>query len=279
MTVLADGGHDWYYADAGKPTVMVNGVTLVEEPDGTTHPPAPPVFVGGLAYSSLSLRPKASADITGGKVLHITGEWDAHNSDRRWQDVFIAPKGDAIAQSNWAEFIFNPMASKNCIAVSIDLDKVRVRQFDAINGPPGTPGNQGEILYERFTGESPSDNSLPCWRCNPVTASPSQTGHTSWANGLDNANDNRHRFDIFLSASRIKVYEEGLLRVDWTLPFPLSYSQFDMWFVQQLYHTSLEHWEIVNQYIETESLWRDRTPYTDQRHWDNLGFEVVTKMP
>jgi len=115
MTVLADGGKTW---------------------DSSVTPPK---FVGGQAYATLSLRPKASADISGGKVLHVTGEWDSHSGGRRWQDVFITPQGDALVQTNWAELILNPTLPK-LYCNHIAFDGVLLRQFDAssLNREPRT---------------------------------------------------------------------------------------------------------------------------------------------
>ena len=45
---------------------------------------------------SLVMMPKATADISGGKVLHVTFEVDAHNGGRRWLDVFIGAAGDTL---------------------------------------------------------------------------------------------------------------------------------------------------------------------------------------
>jgi hypothetical protein len=254
MTVLPDGGHTWWY----------DPVT------GKAY------FTGGLAYSSFILKPKASADITGGKVLHITGEWDAHNSDRRWQDVFILPKGDVLIESAWREFLLNPTASLNSIVVDIGNSSARVVQWDA-SAKDGWVDDRGLLRQNRLAGASPEAGAA--WRTTAGIGNPSQTGYNGWANGHDNDNDNRHRFDIYLSQTRVKVFEEGTLKVDYTLPVPLSYSQFEIYFADHLYHSQLEHAEIRDSFVEKEPLWLKRSPYTDQRHWDNMGFEVLTKMP
>jgi len=258
MTVLPDGGKGFW----DDPKTPIN-----------EH-----IFVGGVAYSSIGLRPKASADISGGKVLHVTGEWDAHNSDRRWQDVFIMPKGDALLENAWRELLLNPTLSTNSIVVDIGNGLVRTVQWDAA-AKAGWKDDRGVLRQNRMAGASPTENWRPCWRVAAGNDNPSQAGYTGWANGHDNDIDNRHRFDIYLSQTRVKVYEEGTLKVDWMLPVPLAYTQFDVVFADHLYHSSLEHAEIRDSFVEKEPLWLKRTPYIDQRHWDNLGFEVLPAMP
>jgi hypothetical protein len=231
---------------------------------------------GRVAYSTFALRPKASADISGGKVLHITGEWDAHNDDRRWQDIFIMPKGDYLFRADWRGFGFNPTKSFNSVVVDIGHSAAVVTQWDV----KGTVGQNTAPLDSHYLLAGNSDTTdFKSYRCTKGIENPSQVGYDNWANGHDNDNDNRHRFDVYLSQTHIKVYEEGMLKVDWTMTIPLSYTQIDVQFVHHLYHSALEHDEILTGFVQPEVLWRDRTPYTDQRHWDNLGFEVLTKMP
>lgn len=255
MTVIADGGKTW---DADKDNNKV--------------------FAGGQGYASFTLRPKHSIDISNNRIAHITGEWDSHNSGRRWQDIFIAPVGDAIIQNAWSEVVLNPMASKNCIAVGIRVNVVQVRQFDIQSANLGTLSPQNTLTYERFAGGTPDaivGCPLPAFRCTPLQAGTAQIGHNGFDNGHDNDIDNRHQFDIYLSTTEIDVYEQGILKVQWKFPIPLTYTKFDVWFMHHLYHSNNEHTEIVTNYTEQEILWRDRTPYIDQRHWDNLGIEVI----
>lgn len=259
MTVLADGGKTWNHG-----------------------PNNEPIFAGGQAYASFTLRPKASLDIGGGKCAHITGEWDSHNSGRRWQDVFIAPAGDVIVQNAWSEVVLNPMASKNCVAVGMRVNVVQVRQFDISGTNPGVMTPQGTLTFERFVGQTPDAVNgcpRPAFRCTALQPGTAQIGHNGFDNGHDNDIDNRHRWDIYLTTTRIQVYEEGTLKVDWTFPVPLVYTKFDVWFMHHLYHSNLENTELHTNYVEPELLWRDHTPYTDQRHWDNLGFEVLHSWP
>ena len=46
--------------------------------------------------ASLVMMPTAPVDISGGKVLHVTFEVDAHNDGRRWFDVFVGAVGDTL---------------------------------------------------------------------------------------------------------------------------------------------------------------------------------------
>ncbi|MDQ2798959.1 MAG: hypothetical protein M3Y13_04870, partial [Armatimonadota bacterium] len=48
--------------------------------------------------ASLVLMPKATADISGGRVLHVTFEVDPHFDSRRWCEVHLAQAGDLLIE-------------------------------------------------------------------------------------------------------------------------------------------------------------------------------------
>lgn len=262
MTVIADGGRTW---------------------DNST---TPPTFIGGQGYATMSLRPKHSVDISNGKIAHFFGEWDSHVGGRRWQDIFIGKKGDFILNNNWRDLVLNPLGSKNGIITTIGMSAVQIFQFDERSTEIGTPQNGTSNVGEKLVGDTftfgTSEHAVTDWNCfraTPWAMGTGDNGHESWSNGLDNDIDNRHRWDVYLSSTRVVVMEEGVVRVDWTLPMELDYTELDVWFCTHLYHSQLEHNEEVTNYKETETLWINHTPFIDQRHYDNLGMEVLSSFP
>ena len=59
-----------------------------------------------------------------------------------------------------------------------------------------------------------------------------------------------------------------------TLPF----DHCQVYFVHQLYHTGNDRPELLN-YSPGDSYWINNRPYADERHWDNLGEEVLPAFP
>jgi hypothetical protein len=45
-----------------------------------------------------------------------------------------------------------------------------------------------------------------------------------------------------------------------------------------IYHTGLEVFE-QKTYQPDNSYWINFRPFADERHWDNMGFEVLTSFP
>lgn len=67
--------------------------------------------------------------------------------------------------------------------------------------------------------------------------------------------------------------------IDTALPVPISWSQVDIYFAQHFYHSENDV-EDARLYPALDiTYYRDHTPYTDMRHWDNLGFEVIPAVP
>ena len=54
----------------------------------------------------------------------------------------------------------------------------------------------------------------------------------------------------------------------------LPFSRAAVYFVHQINHTDLDRQELI-QWAPSESYWINNRPFADERHWDNMGFEVV----
>src|SRR5262249_43548205 len=152
-------------------------------------------------------------------------EWEstARNAPRRWQDLAITPYGDAISQNKWRYTVSNPAASKNCLMVSINFNNLQAVQFDAIRGIPGKPDGS----YERFVGAcDPNFTTAPnSLRVVPPFENMASPYFITKADGngydADYLYQRRHKFRVELSATWLKVYEQGVLRVNQALPTPI----------------------------------------------------------
>ncbi len=225
--------------------------------------------------ASLVLMPRATADISGDRVLHVTFEVDAHLDSRRWCDVQIAQAGDLLVQPG---------------------------KLDPGNGPLRAATQSGESLRWQIQGElhgltlyhNTGSPSQPVMRQTPLintdwaTGAPDRFGPAArirWdgvplVNGVAQDLDKRHCFDLYLSHTHVRVLENGRIIKDADFPAgqTLPFDKCQVYFVHQLYHTVNDRNELVN-YDPADSYWSNYRPWSDERHWDNMGFEVLNAFP
>ena len=67
--------------------------------------------------------------------------------------------------------------------------------------------------------------------------------------------------------------EDGIKITEHDLPQPLPFDVAKVYFSHYHYHSALEVQELAL-YAPWEAYWRNTFPYSDERHWDNMGFEV-----
>lgn len=218
-------------------------------------------------YASLVMQPKATADIAGGKVLHVTFEVDAHFGGRRWCDLFVAEAGDPLINpGRFTDMKVLPTAKGNMFRWEITNwfhqaqvfwgENGQLRNTDLIDTSWG-PGNERGGPAARIW-----------WDGTPL------------ANGTAQQLDKRHRFDLYLSRTRYRIMEEGRIIKDAAFPAGtiLPFTKAAVYFVHQVYHTGLEHSELIGGAPE-ETYWINHRPWADERHWDNMGFEVLQEFP
>jgi hypothetical protein len=218
-------------------------------------------------YSCLSMMPKATADFQG-RVLHVFFEVDAHFSARRWVDVIIAPAGDMMIHNNLDR---NKQLTSSGRFVSVTFR-----------------GREAFIRVWGFAPNEPAPRLLQSFRAmgskkfRPGLYRQSSKYYNGHLNGGPEAIDLRHRFDIYLTTDRILVTEEGnarpLLNETFAPGVTAQFTNAHVWFTHQLYHSGVEPTELLR-YQPYERYWIERTPTHDMRHWDNMGFEVVSKFP
>jgi hypothetical protein len=97
-------------------------------------------------------------------------------------------------------------------------------------------------------------------------------------NGTISDLDRRVRFDMYVSKTKLIIIEDGYLISESPLPSTLDYSKISVAFSHLIYHTENELgenmlWNPTNRY------WINHRPFADERHWDNMGFEVLSDFP
>jgi hypothetical protein len=211
------------------------------------------------ANASLVMMPQATADLRDGGVLHVTFEVDAHFGNRRWCDLLLTAAGDPLRVPG--KLVGNtlfPTDSGRSLRWQIQRDIHRFELFTAEKGPlQSTPVL--DISYQ------PGNDRAAARRLD-------QNG--SAEGGLDL----RQRFDLYLSRERYRPVGAGRVVKERPLPVPLPFLQVQVYFVHQLYHTDTDRAELLKA-GSADRYWYNYRPYADERHWDNMGFEVLTSFP
>ena len=232
---------------------------------GTAH--VTPVIHNNNA--SLVMVPNATADISGGKVLHVTFEVDAHMDGRRWCDLFVGEAGDTLTDPGK----FSDFAGRKP-TTSGKLFRWEIQNAHSLSLFPGEKSDAfTDIvpLTHQEHGVGPDSFGL-CTRMLPWCKVP-------W-NGTPGDLDKRHKFDLYLSKTRAVIMEQGVVVKDVTFPDgrTLPFDKCQVYFVHQLYHTGNDRHELID-YSPNECYWSNNRPYSDERHWDNLGEEVLSAFP
>ncbi len=209
--------------------------------DGGTPGTSVPLHV---SHGLMAMSPQATADFSAGRLLHLTMEVDAHESGRRWVAFNLAPADDPL--TNWYTSSGTVNTSNTALFAQIFPQKVAT---DLFNGK--------DVAITGAAGQA------PIWS--------NRTLH--WGgNGL--ALDNRSRFDLFATRKHFAVFEDGQLSTQGDIPGGLPFDKAKVYFAHYLYHTANDLNELTT-YAPYETYWTGTFPYSDERHWDNMGFEVL----
>lgn len=210
---------------------------------------------------SFVMTPRATADISGGKVLHVTFEVDPHMGPRRWCDLFVAGADDPLkVPGKFLDFNQLPTQSGNLFRWEIQ---------DAAHGAQIFSGPNGQL---RMVDLTPEYWDFPRRRMN--------WDSTPLSNGSMQDLDLRHRYDLYLSQTHYRIEEEGVVIKDADFPAGVSlpFNRAAVYFVHQVYHTGVERPDLTVFY-KPERYWYNYRPYADERHWDNMGFQVLPGFP
>jgi hypothetical protein len=235
-------------------------------------------------YGSMSMIPKKTIDISGGKILHLTMEVDGHQSiNRRWLDFNLSPAADPIER--WDPFGDAVNHANQAMFFEFRDGFCEMKVFD---GP--TDGSQ--------PNETPGGSQLSCdgeamW--NPRSLSKNGFGF-----------DDKSRYDLFISQAHVAIFQDGRMVSQANIPagsFAWASQPLHAYFSHYIYHSDVELLETgffelngqnfcypMNFYWFNDpvtgrpanvSVCNQAYPtgygfsYSDERHWDNMGLEVL----
>jgi hypothetical protein len=253
-------------------------------------------------FGSMSMTPTQTLNISGGRMMHMTMEVDGHQSLRRWLDFNLAPVSDPLKAwhpdtepiNNTDQGIFLEIKDGTCT-----LDIYTGPDASAGNKPTGTAGggNHGARLWGQpgSTGGAP----VMCGWDQMFLAK------NATKNGL--GLDDKSRYDFFLSATHAAFFQDGVLIVESDIPagsFPWSEVPLKGYYSHYMYHSDQERQDLgafevsgQNWCFPLNSYWFNNPStgttagtticntaypsgygfvYSDERHWDNMGYEVLT---
>jgi hypothetical protein len=250
------------------------------------------LFDGGSPGSNIPLHqghgvmafsPDATAAWSNGQMLHITEEVDGHTDSRRWMDILITPANDPVQAF---DAFTDPFNSSNNV-VKLELFQNDVCTLNIFTGPAGgtqiPTGTAGGVYGSGLWGAL-GQAAVGC------------SGISS--NGL--GFDNKSRFDLFLTQRHAALFVDGRLLVQSDIPsgtFPWAYQPVKVYYSHYLYHTDNDISELLaGRCGPMNSFWFNDPlkgtpaaqnscgiayppgygfPRSDERHWDNMGFEVL----
>jgi hypothetical protein len=264
---------------------------------GTPGIPAPTHTL----YGSMAMSPTKTFDITGGKIAHLVMELDGHQSFRRWMDIQIAPASDPLqgwdsanhGVSNSDQALFLEFRDGGC---TLDIFTGPRSASDRI--PTGSAG--GSAHGARLWGQAGSTGGAPVMCGNGEM----YVKKTFSKNGL--GLDDKSRYDFFISQTHAALFQDGQLIVQSDIPagsFPWSNAPLRAYYSHYLYHSDNDDDELF-QFVQNgakmcypmNSYWFNDPvlgtpanvnvcnatypsgygfPFSDERHWDNMGFEVL----
>ena len=219
--------------------------------------------------ATMVMMPKATADISSNRVLHVTFEVDAHMDSRRWCEILVGAPNDLLLDpAKFADFQHKPTVSGNVFRWQIGSERDALQIFSGDGTVPGVD------LLKLPNGLYPDSTSRIMW------------DHVGpFANGTDQDLDKRHHFDLYLSKTHYRIQEttpDGMYNMTQEGDFPagttLPFDKCQIYFDHQVYHTTNDRAELI-EWGQYEPYWYNCRAHSDERHWDNMGFEVLNSFP
>ncbi len=230
-----------------------------------------------IAHGLMAMSPQPTVDFGGGKLLHLTMEVDGHVDSRRWLAFNLAPANDPL--TNW--YPTNGVPINNSDTALFFQLFPGLCDGDIYTGP--TSSSDATPLDTRFWGAAGQATNM----CYPTT---------HWG-GNGNGFDNRVRYDLFLTQTHAALFADGQLVIQSDIPGGVPFSQAKVYYSHYVYHTALDQQEeLQSDCFPMNSYWFNDPvngtaasadacnqaypagygfPYSDERHWDNMGFEVL----
>ncbi len=239
--------------------------------DGITPSSLPPgyQYAYHTTYGNMHMSPQTTADLSGGKLLHVTMEVDSHIADfNRWLSFQLAPATDPI--TNFADdnaVTLGGLPSANTLPPNHSDKALWVQMFNAdcdamLFTGPTSPTNPAPKYTEvvPFYGKG---GPPPCY-------------HMNHFGSMALALDNRERWDLFATTTHMALFDDGQLIVQSNIPGGLGFNQAKVYFTHYVYATASQfEGAALLQKAPWESDWINNFQHSDERHWDNMGFEVL----
>jgi hypothetical protein len=234
-------------------------------------------------HGVMAMSPNTIAQWGPGQILHITEEVDGHTDARRWMDVVIVPAADPAVAFDADTDAYN--STNN--AIRFQLFEHDSCTFDIYTGPAGG----GQTIP---TGTAGGVNGSRLWGAlgqAPIGCYISQ-------NGL--GFDDKSRFDLFLTGQHVAYFMDGQLVRESDIPagsFPWAHQPVKIYYSHYVYHTDNDILELESGRCDPmNAFWFNDPmrgtpasadvcgiayptgygfPRSDERHWDNMGFEVL----
>jgi hypothetical protein len=264
------------------------------------------LFDGGTAGSgapgheniaSMAMTPVQTVDMTGGKILHLTMEVDAHQSKRKWVAFNLSPASDPLQA--WHPDGGVPLNTTNQ-GVFLELRDGECT-LDIYTGPAAyaaPTGTAAGAFGSRLWGGS-GNSAYTCGEWDMYV--PSSLSR----NGL--GFDDKSRYDVFISETRVALFQDGHLIRQSAIPAGsfswINSGPVKVYFTHYVYHTTNDVDELrrgtnlgqnncyaMNAYWFNNPLTGTQASetncgraypagygfrYSDERHWDNMGFETL----
>lgn len=203
-------------------------------------------------YGVMAMQAEAQPSFSDGQVLHITNEVDMDQSPdgRRWMEWYIVPANEPIADFAQSTFT-NP-------------DQTGF-QFFLEDGAVGS--STGCDVDEMVNGHDYTISGALGQASNWCQQMVDGTGN---GRGIDN----KSRVDLFLSQTTYAIFVDGQLVDTHALPVALPFTSARVYFTHYIYHSDLMLQDLEQDYPQ-ETYWINQVPFSDERHWDNMGFEVL----
>ena len=242
--------------------VLFDGVTPSSVPSSLS-------YMYHTMYANMSMSPQVNADLSDGKLLHLTEEVDGHLDAHRWLAWQLAPATDPITNFRADDFMtggFQPTANGSAINNSDQALWIQLfpQECDAmLFTGPRSPTNTAPMTDTVIPIGLPNGGTPVCYRMQ------------HWGgNGV--GLDNRQRWDVFLTTNHLALFEDGQLIVQADIPGGLPFTQAKLYFTHYVYATgaSFEHASLLRT-APWETYWLNYMTHSDERHWDNMGFEVL----